>query len=163
MRGLLINPIDFMVRSRHPRYQRQHITKIDNRYLLKHEQKGIMANYDFIHCHYKYPNGLRTLVCEGTYDQLGIIYKYEIRYNGFAAPKVHICEPPIPYSIDYHMYSDSSLCLYYPRDQRWSSRLHLYTHTIPWVHEWILYYEIYKISGKWEHPAAPHGVNKEKV
>jgi hypothetical protein len=37
----------------------------------------------------------------------------------------------------------------------------LYSHIIPWVHEWILYYEIYLITGIWEHPEVKHGPIKD--
>lgn len=56
------------------------------------------------------------------------------------------------------MYQDGHLCLYYPMDMVWSSTTSIAEFTIPWTNEWILYYELYKISGVWEGPAAPHGI-----
>lgn len=134
--------------------------KILNYFFLANERRMLLHHYNFINCHYRYPNKKRTLICNGYYDQLGIRYEYEIQYDG-TIPNVRITNPEIPYSFDCHMYKDGKLCLYYPQDEKWSRNKHLYSHIVPWVHEWILYYEIYKLSGKWEHPAVHPGGSEE--
>ena len=127
-------------------------TKILNYFFLANERRMLLHYYDFITCHYRYPKGKRTLICNGYYDQLGVRYEYEIQYDG-TIPSVYITNPVIPYSFDCHMFSDGKLCLYYSPEDPWGHDKHLYSHIVPWVHEWILYYEIYKLSRKWEHPA----------
>lgn len=48
-----------------------------------------------------------------------------------------------------HLYSNGSLCLYYPKYQErnysdsWADTL------IPWTSLWLFYYEIWKDTGKW--------------
>lgn len=138
------------------RYFRKYRAQIDNYFFLEHEKKLLLRYYNFFQCHYKHIGKKRTLICNGYYDQLGVRYEYEIRYDG-TIPSVYIINPFIPYSFDYHMYQDGKLCLYYPNDDKWSRDKHLYSHIVPWVHEWILYYEIYKLSGKWEHPSVHPG------
>jgi hypothetical protein len=72
-------------------------------------------------------------------------------------PKVYAINPKIPYNEDIHMYEDDNrLCLYYPKDFRWTEKVHLYNTIIPWTHEWFLFYELYKIYGKWMHPEVNH-------
>lgn len=131
-------------------------TKILNYFFLANERRMLLHYYDFITCHYRYPKGKRTLICNGYYDQLGVRYEYEIQYDG-TIPSVYITNPVIPYSFDCHMFSDGKLCLYYSPEEPWGHDKHLYSHIVPWVHEWILYYEIYKLSGQWEHPAVHPG------
>ena len=43
--------------------------------------------------------------------------------------------------------ADNSLCLYYPGDLTWSDKHHLYDKTIPWLVEWLVFYELYQITG----------------
>jgi len=31
---------------------------------------------------------------------------------------------------------------------------------IPWIAEWLVFYELYRICGKWLGPEAPHGGNR---
>lgn len=99
-----------------------------------------------------------SMVCVGMLQPSEDInpYKVEIRFNGKSTPKVFIKYPKIEYNQETHMYSDGSLCLYYPPDFDWSETTSVATTIIPWIIEWIIYYEIYKISGIWEGPAAPH-------
>jgi hypothetical protein len=35
----------------------------------------------------------------------------------------------------------------------------LHQKIIPWIAEWLVYYELYLICGKWLGPEAPHGPN----
>lgn len=133
-------------------YIKRHRIQIDNYFLLEHEKRMLCKNYDFVQIHYKCPRKKRTLVCIGMYEQLGMKYEYEVCYDG-TIPSVQITNPILPYMPDCHMYKDRRLCLYYPKDGPWDHHKHLYSHIIPWVHEWILYYEVYKLSGKWAQPA----------
>lgn len=51
-----------------------------------------------------------------------------------------------------YVYEDKSLCLYYPPEHPWRcGKSSLYSH------KWILFYEIWKITGTWEHPEVNHG------
>ncbi len=48
-----------------------------------------------------------------------------------------------------HMYSDNSLCLYYPEYKEWSYT-DLWSETlIPWTSLWLYYYEVWKETGEW--------------
>lgn len=86
-----------------------------------------------------------------------ITYRYKIIYNPNDVPKVYVTEPQIAYNDDIHMYSDDHrLCLYYPRDYSWTAYSRLFDTIVPWTHKWFLYYEIYLITGKWEHPFVEH-------
>ena len=92
------------------------------------------------------------------------LYKVKITYRYGDYPKVWIVDPEIPYEFAIHMYkADNSLCLYDWREQPWKESYHLYDTTIPWTAEWLLYYEIYKMTGKWIGRSALHGDLKESA
>lgn len=103
------------------------------------------------------------LYCYGTFQPTPFSnsYLYRIKYAPFSAPKVTITKPSIEYNDDIHMYpKDHSLCLYHKSDLVWNTSCHLYDTIVPWIHEWIVFYELYLISGKWEHPFIPHTQTK---
>lgn len=48
-----------------------------------------------------------------------------------------------------HLYSNGSLCLYYPNYNEWDY-MDLWSDTlIPWTSLWLFYYEIWKETGEW--------------
>lgn len=104
----------------------------------------------------------QSMVCKGCLQPLDYIepYKIEIVQLPGSPPKVFIKSPTIEYNPEIHMYKQGNLCLYYPDEFNWKTNTSIAAYTIPWVNEWIVYYELYKISGVWEGPAAPHGLNK---
>lgn len=48
-----------------------------------------------------------------------------------------------------HLYSNGSLCLYYPKYQEWDYSDSWAETLIPWVSLWLFYYEIWKDTGSW--------------
>ena len=118
----------------------------------------IEKTYDCFRCSV---NGrTQSMKCKGIQQPLDYIesYEIEIRVKCGISPKVFVKNPKILYNKDIHMYREGHLCLYYPKDILWRSTTSIAEYTIPWTNEWIIYYELYKISGDWEGPAAPHGI-----
>ncbi len=60
------------------------------------------------------------------------------------------------------MYSNGSLCLYYPEDFEWSDEVNLHETIIPWTAEWIVLYEEFLETGLWAGPEAPHPLESAK-
>lgn len=134
--------------------------KMNTMAILGLEKSLIERNYTFLNC--RIENGI--LYCYGSYQpsEFSVKYDYRIKYNGVSKPNVQIRSPKIKYDDNIHMYpNDNSLCLFHSSDLIWSSKSHLFNTIIPWMHEWFVFYEIYKITGKWEHPFVPH-INGEK-
>lgn len=132
----------------------------NNFYFLSHEKKELEGHYDFLNCQIKEQKGKKVLIVTGHYCQTGVDYTYQIIYDGYRAPDAKILSPQL-ISDPPHTYSDGSLCLYYPKEQPWSNRTcSLYNCIVPWIHEWIVFYEIYLITGEWEHPEVSHSSNK---
>ena len=129
-----------------------------NKSLLIREKKNIISNYDFINC--KISN--KKLVCIGKVKPTihSVEYTFRIVYDGWYAPVVHILRPEIKYNDDIHMYpSNNSLCLFHPEKDnfKWNYKKHnIHDTIIPWTVEWFTYYELYLITGKWEHPEIKH-------
>ncbi len=63
----------------------------------------------------------------------------------------------------WHRYPDGSLCLYWPKEWRWSPRESLAETIVPWTAFWLYYYELWCVTGEWLGPSSPHrpGTRKE--
>lgn len=93
-------------------------------------------------------------------SELSQEYIIELTYHVGKDPKVRIVDPalrgrrdgrPIP-----HLYGDGTLCLYRPRYNEWTP-VDLIAQTIlPWISEWLYFYELWLVTGEWlgggEHP-----------
>jgi len=76
------------------------------------------------------------------------MYKIRIEYSAGTAPQVFIDSHKIIPKSSIHMYSNETLCLHYPGDINWKHRTSLASYTVPWICEWIVCYELWKITGK---------------
>ncbi|MGC4233761.1 MAG: hypothetical protein QM594_12360 [Niabella sp.] len=104
-----------------------------------------------------------VLVCVGWVQPDGCKdrYKIKIEYVAGHEPRSTILYPKIEPCRDIHMYSNHSLCLHYPPDMWWNERINIHEYTIPWVLEWIVFYEIYLLNGnKWEGRQSPTHFNE---
>jgi hypothetical protein len=87
-------------------------------------------------------------------------YRVEIKYEPWNAPSVHVLEPQIDADINAHMYPDGGLCLYDWHEQRWQDRWHLHETIVPWTAEWLVFYELFLITGRWRGISSMHGTEK---
>ena len=95
-------------------------------------------------------------------EEGGTSYKVEVTLTPWNSPAVRIVKPEIPVDQKLHIYSDGTLCLYDWREQQWQKGWHLHEKIIPWTAEWLMFYELYLMTGKWVGKSAVHGSgNKE--
>lgn len=140
-------------------------SKLSLRLILIREKKLLESNYDFLKC----TINKNMLVCKGIVrpTKHSIEYSIKIEYDGINSPKVYVVEPEIEFNDNIHMYPDKkNLCLYHPETDNfhWTPKKHhIFDTIIPWALEWLVYYELYLISGKWEHPFKPHRQIKENT
>ncbi|MBI4611946.1 MAG: hypothetical protein HY726_23395 [Candidatus Rokubacteria bacterium] len=93
-------------------------------------------------------------------------YQVRIEYRATQKPKVWVEDPPlrrrrsdepIP-----HTYSNDRPCLFHPRYDEWRRDMTIATTIIPWLLQWLVYYEAWLLTGEWqgggEHP--PSGVQR---
>ncbi|WP_338833319.1 hypothetical protein [Bradyrhizobium septentrionale] len=52
--------------------------------------------------------------------------------------------------------ASSGLCLFDPDGGEWSNRLLIADTTIPWAAEWLLYYELWHLTGEWQGGGVGH-------
>jgi hypothetical protein len=78
------------------------------------------------------------------------------------APAVFVLSPSIQRDAP-HRYSDGTLCLYWPKEWRWSASESLALTIVPWTALWLYYYELWLVTGDWLGPSSPHrsGTPKE--
>ncbi|MES2466344.1 MAG: hypothetical protein V4675_03495 [Verrucomicrobiota bacterium] len=100
----------------------------------------------------------RCLTCVGsiTPEEGCATYSLKISYVADHSPKVWVMSPKIALNKNIHVYSDGSLCLYYPKETPWQNTDNLHEKILPWTAEWLVYYEIYLMTGVWRGKSAPH-------
>lgn len=132
------------------------------RVILIREKKQIEAIYSFLSCSIK--KGILTCIGKVKPTEYSREYTVKIQYDAISSPKVFVDDPIIEYNDDIHMFpKDNTLCLYHPETDNfhWNTKKHnIHNTIIPWALEWFVYYELYLISGKWEHPYKPHKISK---
>jgi len=89
-------------------------------------------------------------------------YEVVVLHEPDLFPVVYVEKPSIRKDA-WHRYPDGSLCLYWPKEWRWSPRESLAETIIPWTAFWLYYYELWCRTGEWLGPASPHrpGTKKE--
>ena len=129
--------------------------KYGNYYSLACYQKyHIDKNYD---C-FKTSVVKGKVICSGEIQPTPDCEKYKVRIEYFPGhqPHVFVKSPEIPINNEVHIYNEGFLCLFDPAETQWKDTFKMSEYTIPWVIEWILYYELWKLSGKWEGKASVH-------
>jgi len=119
-------------------------------------QISILAKY--------YPNGvvksqtLRRLVWENDIIPTpnSTTYRIRIDYTINQKPNVYVIDPSVlarPEGKDKlkHVYDTEKqqLCLYYAPFGEWDSTMFLAHKIVPWAAEWLLFYELWLITGEW--------------
>ena len=124
------------------------------------QKKEIELKYKFLKCKIKND----TLICKGLISTEGCnTYRVRIEYRAGNFPQVYIVEPRIIPNGEIHIYKEGCLCLFYPGDMRWKDSTSIAEHTIPWIYEWIIYYELYLLTGKWEGEYVEHRTQNFKA
>lgn len=78
-------------------------------------------------------------------------YTVRIKYRIGGVPEVHVLTPTLRLHPDAeglpHTYPGNRLCLHLPGE--WQPTMFITHTTVPWTSEWLLYYEIWLITGRW--------------
>lgn len=129
--------------------------KVKNHYALSSYQK---YHIDKTYSCFKTRINNGVLVCTGEIqpDPSCKSYKVRIEYMAGSQPWVYIKSPELIESNQIHVYREGFLCLFDPSETRWKDNMKLSEYTIPWLVEWILYYELWQLTGKWEGPESSH-------
>jgi hypothetical protein len=123
------------------------------------QKKRIMAAYPSFEC----TLAREVLTCNAkiTPSEGSDTYSIRITYKLKGIPRVKVTHPKIPQELwqKVHIYSNGTLCLYDHRveAQPWKWQNNLHETIIPWTAEWLVYYELFLVFGKWLGPEAEHG------
>jgi hypothetical protein len=92
-------------------------------------------------------------------DPLCREYVVQISYRLPKSPTVRLVDPPLEQrecQWPDHIYSGRLLCLYNPRRHEWDGADLISETIVPWISEWLYFYEIWLATGDWlgggEHP-----------
>lgn len=103
-------------------------------------------------CSLNRKKGISKLIVKGKIQPtpLSDNYNFQIVYISKKPPEITLLAPelisisnevPIP-----HVYPGNKLCLYY---KDWDSSKLISTNIIPWISEWLYYYEVWHATGEW--------------
>lgn len=94
----------------------------------------------------------KTLYGSGTLNINGKNYHIEIYYSPFfnnRYDRIYIKDKSIIYNDKIHLYRDLSLCLYHPIIDKPKLQTIPLCKMIPWITEWIIFYNQWKKYGVW--------------
>jgi hypothetical protein len=80
---------------------------------------------------------------------LSVGYLVRIEATVPRRPRVSVLSPALiePASELPHVFRDGSLCLSYP--WQWDHTKPIARTIVPWTSEWLLHYELWKVTGEW--------------
>lgn len=94
----------------------------------------------------------KTLYGSGLLEVNGENYNIEIFYspfNEYRYERIYIKNKSMLYNDQIHLYRDMSLCLYHPIIDKPKFRIIPFYQIIPWITEWIIFYNQWKNYGVW--------------
>lgn len=96
-----------------------------------------------------------TLEIEGKIQPtpLTLSYRFRLKYSVGSAPKIWILEPKLlteknGQKLEHVYRPDERPCVFHPAID-WTSRTYLGTTVIPWLSEWLFFYEIWLATDEW--------------
>lgn len=105
----------------------------------------------------------RTVTWEGDFQPNPSSPRYRLRliYERWGPPKVFVLHPALPENAP-HRWPDGSLCLYWPKEWRWTDHESIPDTIMAWAALWLEYYEIWQTLGVWLGPSSHDEFPKEE-
>jgi hypothetical protein len=99
-----------------------------------------------------------------------VVYTVRIEYRAGDAPEVTVLSPKLVPREEGgrlpHVYPGDKLCLYTPNTGQWAPDMSLPHTIVPWISEWLFYYEVWHVTGEWlgdgTEPAPKETIRNEK-
>ncbi len=90
-------------------------------------------------------------------------YTVHLAYRHGRRPRITVIDPPLilhPGAASLpHVYAGDELCLYFPGQWK-HDRLLAHT-VVPWISEWLMYYEVWLVTGRWAGGGHTHTADAE--
>lgn len=80
-------------------------------------------------------------------------YCLQVTYRLGDIPRVRVLKPELARDAP-HLYNDRSLCLYWPKEWRWTESEAIGDTLLPWAALWLYYYELWLDTGEWLGPTS---------
>lgn len=94
-----------------------------------------------------------TVIYDGKIPKVYLINQGIMKYKNELIP--HCYERKFKNSTKEYV----RICLYYPKYNEWNPEMFISKTIIPWTIEWLLYYEYWRITGKWLGGGVEHEKN----
>lgn len=110
-----------------------------------------------------------SLTWEYTLRPTAISDEYRVRlvYTSVRGVEVFVLSPKLRLAAGKtklpHVYSTErqKLCLYYPDGKEWNKGKYLCQTVVPWISEWLYFYELWVASGDWYGGGTAHDLKPE--
>ena len=91
------------------------------------------------------------------------IYTVSINYRGDFRPLVSIRSPELVVNPPHFYKESETLCLYHPKNFRWTKEKLRAKYIVSWAAAWIYFYEVWLQKGLWYGPEAEHDDGLDKI
>ena len=111
----------------------------------------------------------RRLVCRRSVKptSLSASRRVRIEYTLKKYPEVHVEDPPLQTREDQagipHTYPGPRPCLFWPAGREWQPSDRISRTILPWLLEWLAFYEIWLQTGEWLGGGIPHTAQGEQA
>ncbi len=108
----------------------------------------------------------RKLVTRGEIrpTPVNTLFRVRIELEPGQLPKSYVEDPLLrprtPGEKIPHTYPGPRPCLFYPKANEWGSHMRLSETIVPWLAEWLFFYEFWLATGVWNGGGIPHGAEK---
>lgn len=86
--------------------------------------------------------------------------RVRIEYSMKEFPKVYVEDPPLQRRADQsgipHTYPGPRPCLFWPAAREWQAADRISRTIVPWLLEWLVFYDIWLRTGEWLGGGVPH-------
>ena len=104
----------------------------------------------------------RRLICRRLVKPtaLSVPRRVRVEYAMKESPKVYVDDPPLQSRDDKpgipHTYAGPRPCLFWPAGREWQPSDRISRTIVPWLLEWLAFYEIWLRTGEWLGGGIPH-------
>lgn len=88
-------------------------------------------------------------------------FKVSVKYRGDLKPQVKVIEPKLVENPPHFYKSSGTLCLYHPKDFKWTKDKLIAKYILPITSAWLYFYEVWLETNVWYGPEASHDNNKK--
>jgi hypothetical protein len=88
-------------------------------------------------------------------------FKVSVLYRGNLRPQVKVLSPKLVDNPPHFYEKSETLCLYHPKDFKWTNNKLVAKHIVPITSAWLYFYEVWLETNKWYGPEASHGNTKD--